>query len=362
MIEREKLNILTAENLAVLPPQAFIKDITLEAKRATSRVWAQSMEIDFGPTAQQIWAVMKNAAASGLDTRLHMDAWTEMTTDGGNDKLSRFRSSTYQTLFEEKRRKKEENINALEDAGICIEVTNEPDSLKQWIPTLGRDHRKIFIIDDTVWFGGINLSEFILNADDFMVKFTDPQITRHLISLFHQINENLAPSDMEVSMTDDMLLLADCGNPGESIILETALKTAANAQESIFVTSQYVPDGKFRQTLHQAYDQNKKVEVVLPRDGEQTGVFRATDIAARLAMEVKDQYVPMSRAPGMVHAKLLIVDENTDHQAAMFGSHNYSGKGVVAGTAEAQILTTNPQLLRNLIRYKNDLAARSSRY
>jgi phosphatidylserine/phosphatidylglycerophosphate/cardiolipin synthase-like enzyme len=201
MLELERERCIPASNLEVLTPDRYLQDIRLEAHKAKKRIWAQAMAMDARPDTQPIWNILTTASHKGLDTQLHIDSIMAMTSDMAVDKYLFLKKPSERRARQESRQQTDQLLDELYFNGVKITYTNPPEGLQEWYPIKGRDHRKFFIIDDTVYFGGINLEEPNLLAEDFMVKFTDPRITRHLISLFQQFNEHLPLSDFQTIMT-----------------------------------------------------------------------------------------------------------------------------------------------------------------
>jgi phosphatidylserine/phosphatidylglycerophosphate/cardiolipin synthase-like enzyme len=158
-----------------------------------------------------------------------------------------------------------------------------------------------------------------------------------------------------------MSLLADKGDSFKSIILDNALELLNNASQSIRFTSQFAPEGPVLNALHEAQQKGVDVQMIISKNGTHTSLSGLAEKASTVFMDFKNQEIPLLRSPKRLHAKLLLIDtEDETKRTALFGSHNLSSRGVMLGTAEAAIKTTNPQLVTNLTKFYTGLAQRST--
>ena len=111
--------------------------------------------------------------------------------------------------------------------------------------------------------------------------------------------------------------------------------------------------------LHQASQNGASVEAITSLSGfpkplpvTLEGASWVINTMNRAALTLSRKNIPLHYNPFRgIHAKLVIGGEKW----AIFGSNNMSKKGVDAGTREWAILTYNPILVQNLLRYYRDI-------
>lgn len=326
---------LKQEAYRVLNPFEFIRDFQNEAQLAQKRVWAKAMVVEQAHAPGLILNSIYNAAMRGVDAKVVLDKHSEKV--GGN-------GSSLQSVL---------NQNKLIDlisGGVKIEHANHPKGLMTKIPILGkysgRDHIKIYIVDNTAWLGGVNLEHSNFNNIDFMVKIKKSATVEKLASL---MQDNFHNKDYETVLDDETRLIIDAGIPGKSRILDEAVGLVNSAKTSVQNFSMLLPDGKFLEALKKAKKRGVRVEVATS-SAKEHGVLlsKAVQTASGIRYSALHQRdLPVRETRRFVHAKYLEVDE----KVAMFGSHNLSGQGVFLGTEEIAMVTTNPQLISDLSRF-----------
>lgn len=348
-----------AGHFEVLTPLRFLYDLHLEVNQAKRRVWAQTMNLYSGYFADAIVSWCEDATLRGLDVRLNIDASSKLGK-GANayyqDRITPTKGAALR-LFQQTL--DERLFRQLEGKGATLTFTNPPDSIAEHLfPTLvGRDHKKITIVDDVAYIGGLNLADDNLRSADFMVKITDPAMVATLAEIFTQVNERRPTSDYEIPFEDGTKILIDCGKPGESLILDTAAALIDEAQESVRAVTLLAPDGKLRTALRKASNEGVFVEDITSNPERANGIFGLTHLVNLALLRLSRDDIPLRYfLPGDLHAKSLLIDvEDPKRAAAVTGSHNHSGHGVRAGTSEIVIVSRNPRLIKNVWRFYRGL-------
>jgi phosphatidylserine/phosphatidylglycerophosphate/cardiolipin synthase-like enzyme len=341
----------TAFHFTVLNPLDFIKDVSDEAKHAKKRVWAQAMEIEPGDISDTFLSIFEAAAKKNLDTRLHADYFTLMVTDG---------TFNYWPVFSAKLRKHKEKSQTVKEQlyrrftgmGIQFRYTNPPTLLDRVFPMRGRNHMKIVIVDDIAWIGGVNFNDYNFLIQDFMVKITDRSIVHEIAYVYEQVDKQIPLRDMAITCTDNATLLIDGGRINRSIILRHSLELITNAEQSIRLISQIIPDAEILKALHQAKNRGVVVSIITPKINKTTGIMTWVDKFNAMVMNIRGLSLPIDYKNKMIHAKLLMTDE----KEAIFGSHNFSSRGVRMGTEEIALRSTDPTLVKNLLKFYTDTA------
>jgi len=329
------------ENYAVLTPFEFLKDFNLESRTAKRRIWGQAMSMQAGHAGQLFFNIFKTSARRGIDARLNIDWFSRLSSEPGVNATIPIKKiigkGEYHKFFKDHN---EETFDELITSGVKIDFLNPPDRVQKIFPFLGRNHIKMYIIDDMAWLGGINICDTSFKSIDFVVKIKDPRIVEVLAEEFEYANQE--KEDDEVIFSDGAILI-DGGKPGESTILDTALFIVSQAKTKIRNISFFTPDGPFLKSLKEAYDRGVDVEVLKP--AKTKGVYALLDLFNKVNMGIKRRKIPFRETDASIHAKLLIVDD----EKVLFGSHNLMISGVKAGTQEIAFYSTNPNLVRNLI-------------
>ena len=214
---------------------------------------------------------------------------------------------------------------------------------------LGRDHKKISIIDNVVYLGGSNLTPLDAKRADVMVKTNNASIIEGAKRIFLKSFSNDQAIDEIIVCDSSNKLMIDSGKPGRSLIMEQACHLVDTATQSITLVSPYVPMGKLRNFLNRAVSRGVSVEIVTS-DESQLG------FAPKLSQLVHNfgQSAPnfsITRCPDTVHAKILMIDG----KSAIVGSHNFDELLVYFGTGEIVLLTEEHSLINELTNYINRL-------
>ncbi|PJE57965.1 MAG: hypothetical protein COU81_03270 [Candidatus Portnoybacteria bacterium CG10_big_fil_rev_8_21_14_0_10_36_7] len=334
-----------ADNFAVLTAFEFLNDYKLEAQKAKQRVWGQAMSMQAGHPGQLFFQIFKTAAKRKLDARLNIDWFSRLTSEAGINSTIPVKSiigkGDYHKFF---KNRNEEAFRDLINSGVNVNFLNPPDKIQKIFPFLGRNHIKIYIVDNVAWLGGVNICDASFNAIDFVVKITNPRIVDVLTEEFEFSNQE--KTDDQV-VTENGTLFIDSGEAGQSIILDEAQFMVNTAQKKVRNISFFTPDGPFLKSLKDAHDRGVDVEVLKP--SETSGIYVLLDLVNKVNMNIKRRKVPFTEVHDSVHAKLLIIDD----ESVLFGSHNLMKSGVNAGTQEIAFYSTNPILVRNLINFYN---------
>jgi phosphatidylserine/phosphatidylglycerophosphate/cardiolipin synthase-like enzyme len=330
----------------VLKGEDFIRDVAYEASRAKHLVWGQTMDYEPGEITDRFTEVFSKAAKRGLDAKLNIDYYPLLMTDGLPNWVPLFNK---ERTIDRKRRllAKIGSIHNLRDTNVDIHFLNRPGFIERIISTKGRNHIKLVIVDNYAWIGGINFHEFGFTSDDFMVKLSGSHLLRFLKQLYLHMHDNEPLFDITAHFNPDAKLFVDSGRVGKSIILDEAVHLIRSARESVDFSSAFYPDGKMLTALHAASLHGVRVRAVVPTFSNVKGLAKVVDITSEILMKIENKQIPVLMNRRLMHSKLIIIDNKT----ALFGSHNFTQRGVTMGTVEIAIASTNPALVRNLKEY-----------
>jgi cardiolipin synthase len=327
----------------VLRGEDLIRDVSYETARAKHFIWAQCMDYEPGDVTDRFTSIFSKAAERGLDAKLNIDYYPLLMTDGDFNYLPIFNK---EKAAERKRRilTRIQAIHNLRDMNVDIHLLNKPGLLESIIPTKGRNHIKIIIVDNFAWVGGINFHDFNFLCDDFMVKLTGKHLIAYLKQLYMHMHDNQPIVDITTYFNKDAKLMLDSGKPGKSVILDEAIKLVNTACTSVDFSSAFFPDGNMLSALYEVTRRGVRVRAVVPQFETVKGISRLVDISSELLMKIENKKIPVFFNNRKMHSKFIIVDNAT----VIFGSHNFSQRGVTMGTAELAVESTNPSLVRNI--------------
>lgn len=332
----------------VQTPPEFIADFTFRAKRARNRVWMQAMVILWGETMAQLEKTLAPLPQRGVDLRLQFD-W--ITGRHFHEKIVFWPAVELHRHpgFKELRKDTAELFQRLLNAGATITVINPPTLIGQIIPIMGRNHIKIFIVDDTVWLGGVNIYDSAIASLDFMVRFDDPSLANICADQFRRVNDAAREQDAAISFSDVSELIIDAGARGVSAIYDAAVNMVHDDARRVTFVSQMVPEGKLLDRLIAAADRGGAVEVYTSRASDVLFTRFPFNLPYKrfIAKTRGNPRVSLRHLNRRVHAKLLIVDS----ACALFGSHNLVDTGVWLGTAEIAVRTRERQLVHDLLHW-----------
>lgn len=331
-------------DFVVLPPLEFLSDVEEKAKQAKQRFFAQAMEVKPEKLSGKLFSSMIDAAKRGVDTRLNVDYYSYLITEGVFNYLPASKS------LAEKRRlskqQKEDTFRLIREAGGTVTAINPPkDIIDHLFPIRKRNHMKIVVIDDTAWIGGINFRDMYFHLHDFMVRIPDAEIANTLARIFLSVENQTLVKNSRIKFRNGDELFIDSGNDTTSLIMDEAIQMLNAASKKILLATAFIPGGLFLKTLTKRWKEGIELSIVVPSIQIVGGVFKLINAYHKGHILLTSRSFPISYSNTNIHAKLLIIDDTT----ALFGSHNFSHEGVMLQTAELSMKTHEKHLLSQLI-------------
>ena len=159
--------------MRLLDNREFVADLHRALAEAGRRVLIQVMTFDGDASGQGVADLMIDAAGRGVDVRLLVDCFAlrYVSDRPAKDREVRAEAAGTAAMFER-----------LRQAGVEVTFT------QPWGPVLlfglCRNHKKLYVVDDHAYLGGINISDHNFAWRDFMIRFTDPAIVEALADDF----------------------------------------------------------------------------------------------------------------------------------------------------------------------------------
>lgn len=332
-------------------PEKFLADFLQLSQRAKRSIYIQTMNFENGEVLKQIGSVLEQKASEGVRVRIHAD-WVAQRFVHGQLRLlpNVIVNNKERSYAEFIHRKNDEMRSHLQKKGVSIIETNSPILIPKIVPPLRRNHIKLYIIDEEIaWMGGINLLDNGFKNIDFMVKFADKKYVSAFSRQFFMINSKRPADDYRQKIGEDSTLFVDSGKYAQSIIYKAAIKAVRSASNSVTLMSQFVPDIFLLTSIIRAAQRGVHIKIYTSSKADRK-FNRYPDKLVYdyfLGKIRKFSNISFTHLEKKVHAKLLLIDE----KVALFGSHNYSYFGVLFGTEEIMLQTTNHHLVEQIISF-----------
>ena len=315
--------------LQLLDAKAYITDLTQSIINAKVRINLISLVISDDVHTHKLIEALIQATRRGITITIAADVFTYGEFGGYFSPFQRMTAKSRDITA---------LVARLRKAGITFTWLGKGHKLN---PFAGVTHLKWAIVDNiTYCFGGINLYEEGIESVDYMFKSTRPELADQ-ISHQHQIiiktNISLPAYPGYMSESDYGTIYIDSGKRHDSMIYNR-LVTLASTAKHILVVTQYCPSGPLARQLRDKsdiyYNQPSRMEYpakLLIQYGEiRTGL--------------RSQYTRST----YLHAKFMIFTMPDGQKIALTGSHNFSHSGVMFGTREIALETSDQTIIQQL--------------
>lgn len=212
-------------------------------------------------------------------------------------------------------------FDRLKASGAGVRITDPIGGNPLRYPT--RNHKKLLVMDDVAWLGGINFSDHNFEWHDMMVRIEDRGIADWLAGEFGKDWEG-RPASAAASLSGIDLLSLD--GTDNAVWLEPLLQRMAAARRSIELISAY-PTFPFITAMAEAASRGAAVSLYTPRPNNKPvirnyllGIARRSGLSIRLL-------------PRMTHVKAMLIDG----EELVVGSCNFE---FVSYRANAELIAT----------------------
>ena len=337
----------------IINAEDYFYTLYKKIREAKDYIYIQAMSVEFSLHNKIISDEIIESAKRGVKVYINIDWYSKMYTGKQMNKLPIInkgkRDLTYKIRLENLR-----EIQKMKKVNVDIAYLNRPNNtFGEYIPFIGRNHMKFTIVDNCIYIGGTNLSVDSFSNIDFMMESCNKKLINSSITLFFE-NRNirsLHPSKIQIA--NDTSLLIDSGKIGDSIIYRNSLDLTDKAQKSIKYVSQFLPDFELLKKMKQAKRRGVSVDIMTYHKG--MALSKVKGRVEQLLFNIFSEDLSATQIKKYVHAKLLIIDNiNT-----IFGSHNFSKFGVLFGTKEIAINSTNPDLILSLNNWLDNVTIRN---
>jgi cardiolipin synthase len=314
----------------LLLPLEYVETATDHINRAKKHVSFLCMMVTDDTATDELIDALAAAAKRGVDVQVAADTFTYGELGGHFIPLKYYTKKT-RTVTKMSRE--------LIQAGVRFTWLGRFSTL----PFTGRTHSKCLVVDDTVYsFGGVNLYDESLGYVDYMFEHKDPllalELRDEITRLVKADGSNFAYRSHEFSIGKLGKVLVDGGFQGDSIIYRRALQLTREAEDVLFV-SQYCPAGRLSRALRKT---NSKLYFNKPTNAS---FWNKIIISANMAFSGQKTLYKKKK---YLHAKFMIFTMKNGEKIAITGSHNFVPGGVIFGTRELALETTDKRVIRQL--------------
>ncbi len=286
----------------------YRKALEGEFSRAKKRIYFQCLSFEADTIGE--WIAAELLKHKHLDCRLIVDDYSFYIV---NDVLLKGQITPQNEIHFSERDRTKKLIEKLKANGIKVTVTHPVNGLM--FRLAARQHRKITVIDDVAFVGGINLCEHNFHWHDFMVRMTEPEIVGELVTDF-LANENreMRGGIQEIGPQSKILYFnGESSNAATEYLFEQFKK----ARHEIVLISPYI-GFPFWDLLRKAKARGVVVKILVPHVNNWKLYEKYTQA------EVANSGFEVRSYPEMLHMKALFIDG----AKLFFGSANFEYLGL----------------------------------
>jgi cardiolipin synthase len=311
-----------AEYALQVGAEAFWRDAARDIAAARRRVLVQAMTFEGDSVGQAVAAAV--AAAGAADRRILVDDYTRHVI---NDRIL---LTTRDPAIHAEAEATHLMFGRLMDLGVGVRITQPIERRPLRYPL--RNHKKLLVIDDVAWIGGVNFSEHNFTWPDMMVRVSDREVTDWLAGAFDADWQGRGASDAREFAGG--LTLLNLSGSGNLAAFAPVLELFAGAGRSLEVLSPYLTF-PFLEAMAQAAAHGARTVLYTPRVNNKSIVRDYVLHAAR------SHGIAVRLLPEMGHTKAALIDGET----LVCGSSNFDFVSVRAN-AELVAAIRDPALVK----------------
>lgn len=317
----------------LLLPLEYVQQATRHINEAKEQVSFLCMMVTEDTATDELIDALAAAAQRGVNVRVAADTFTYGELGGHFIPLKYYTKRSRSTTHMSKE---------LTKAGVHFTWLGRFSTL----PVTGRTHSKILVVDDTVYsFGGVNLYDESLSYTDYMFKCKDQMLALELRDEINRLvaadGKNFSYRSHEFTINDKHKVLLDGGLQGDSVIYRRAVQLTRQASHVLYV-SQYGPAGKLARVL-----KSTSASIYFNKP-ENASFWNKIIIGSNMLFSgVETEYT----GSNYLHAKFMIFTMPDGSKTAITGSHNFVPGGVLFGTREIALETTNKRVISQLEKF-----------
>lgn len=305
----------TARAFELLTNEDFVEELSTGIASATERVLIQVMTFDGDDSGLAVADLLIAAVDRGVDVRVTVDLFAfryVSDTKATEDAVAEEVAATH------------DMFDRMERAGVKVTYVGP------WGPLLVagavRSHKKIFVVDESVFLGGINISDHNFEWFDLVVRTTDPETVSETVADFHATRRGERVAVNGAIVTNEE-------------VEKTFDEMVMSAESSILVVSPYALDIDLEKRLAAASAPSK---TVVTQQSSNYWTLRQTD--HYMSERLLRLGVNLETFTDFFHAKFLVVDGNR----VLIGSSNF-GRHSFRCNQEICVVIDDEQFVERLL-------------
>jgi cardiolipin synthase len=317
---------------------AFMRRLEDRAETCRDRLWVQFSTFEGDTSGTALADVLMARAKEGVDVRFLVDHYSDVIANDILPFMAHRRSE-----LQAERQRTAALLGRMTDAGVRIVRTAPVGRFRQHL--LYRDHRKIVVIDDRAFVGGLNVSDHNFAWRDFMVELDGP-IVADVAADFDATWSGTPGTPAPHPGSGDVVITHA---PGHEAIATEAIQMIDGARSTVRIESPSLLGDDIEGALARAASRGVAVDAVVPARHNRL-IFRVWRRA--MLRRLARAGVTVHRydgSGGMTHAKALVVDD----ERATFGSFNFFELESMT-QKELNVFTSDPKLVRELAQFLDD--------
>lgn len=280
----------TSARFKVLQTREFVDELRKELAAARRLILVQLMTFDGDESGMEIAELLRQAAHRNVDVRLLIDSFTQFRISD---------ISVRNPVVAAELKATNEMFDSLEASGVDVTFTHPLGPGALFAPA--RNHKKIFVIDDLAYLGGINVSDHNFQWHDFMVKIRDEVIHAEIVADFEYTAAGGRRSTNRHIITN-----SEIEKVFDSLVL--------GANESILLASPYAVDIGLTKLIANASAPRKRI--VASRNNN---LVLYEVMSPYLEWKLRRAGAEMLSYSNFSHSKFLLVDD----KKLLIGSSNF---------------------------------------
>ena len=290
--------------IGILTTDDFVGELRDQLGSASDRIVLQLMTFDGDRAGLEVGDLLLAAVGRGVDVQLIVDSFAlRFVSDRPvTDPAVQDEYAATLSMYEK-----------LAVGGVDLRFTNANGPGR--IFALARNHKKVYVIDDVAYLGGINVSDHNFEWHDFMLRIEDPEVCSILLA-------DLAGTASGRYATIDRTLERSIGgaDPSEiTLVTNGALRVSfdrliAQARQRIVVASPYALDRRLLDVLGRSTAPDRTVVIA---DHNNFKILQA--ITPFLTARARQAGINLATYERFSHSKFLLVDDDR----LLVGSSNF---------------------------------------
>lgn len=322
----------------LLLPTDYVRDATKAIAHAKHRVSFLCMLVTDDEATDGLIDALCDAAKRGVAVDVAADVFTYGELSGHFIPTSYYSKKTRATTM---------MTRQFENSGVNFNWLGRFSNT----PITGRTHIKWCVVDDKIYsFGGVNLYDQGIKNSDYMFEVVDRDLAFTLSEEYGRLvkadNGHYAYRSRSIQSNIGTVHI-DGGLPLDSVIYRRACALTKEATSILFV-SQYSATGKLSRLLKKT---NSKLYF-------NTG--KGASLINRVIIKLGTLFTgnkTLYRRKNYLHAKFMIFEMADGQRIALTGSHNFVHGGVLLGTREVALETSNKKVIDQLEKFWKDHVA-----